>query len=121
MKGFVDFWKNYFNFKDRTTRKDFWLTVLIYYLITFVLGMIFPGTSEVTENSYNFQMSTVSSIWSIATIIPYVAMSVRRLHDTNRSGWWYLIGLIPIVGWIVLLVFYCKPAVDTDNKYGKVL
>ena len=121
MKGFVDFWKNYFNFKDRTSRKDFWMTILIMFLISFVIGLIFPGTSSTSSNSFEYHASAVSSIWSLATFIPSLAMEVRRLHDINKSGWWLLIALVPIVGWIVLLVFYCSKAVETDNKYGKVL
>ncbi|MBQ1550635.1 MAG: DUF805 domain-containing protein [Bacilli bacterium] len=121
MKGFVDYWKNYFNFKDRTSRKDFWMTVLILVIINVVINLIFPGASETTSNSFNYSLSTVGSIWSLATFIPSLAMTVRRLHDINKSGWWVLLELVPIVGIIVLLVFYCSKAVDTDNKYGKVL
>ena len=121
MKGFVDYWKNFFNFKDRTTRKDYWMAVLFIFLISFVIGLIFPGTTETTSNTFNYQASTVSSIWSLITLIPSFAVTVRRLHDINKSGWWVLIELVPIVGLIVMLVFVCSKSVDTDNKYGKVL
>ena len=121
MKGFVDYWKNYFNFKDRTSRKDFWMTVLFLFIISFVIGLIFPGTIDTSGNSFQYNGSVVTSIWSLATIIPSLAMGVRRLHDINKSGWWILIDLIPLVGIIVLLVFYCSKSVDTENKYGKVL
>ena len=121
MKGFVDYWKNYFNFKDRTSRKDFWMTVLFLVIINIVINLIFPGSSKTTSNSFNYSFSAVASIWSLATVIPSLAMGVRRLHDINKSGWWILIDLIPLVGIIVLLVFYCSKSVDTDNKYGKVL
>jgi len=121
MKGFVDYWKNYFNFKDRTSRKDFWMTILFIFIISFVIGLIFPGTSSTSGNSFEYHASVVASIWSLATFIPSLAMEVRRLHDINKSGWWVLIELVPIVGIIVLLVFYCSKSVDADNKYGKVL
>lgn len=121
MKGFVDYWKNYVNFKDRTNRKDFWMAILFIFLITLVINIIFPGTTETASGSFSYSASAVASIWSLVTFLPSLAMFVRRLHDINKSGWWVLLELIPIVGIIVLLVFYCSKSVDTDNKYGKVL
>ena len=117
MKGFVDYWKNYFNFKDRTSRKDFWMTILFIFIISFVIGLIFPGTSSTSGNSFEYHASVVTSIWTLVTFIPSLAMEVRRLHDTNRSGWWLFIAFVPLVGAIVLLVFLCSASVNEGNTY----
>lgn len=57
-------------------------------------------------------------IYGIAIIIPGFALSIRRLHDLNKSGWWILLGLIPIVGGIILIIWYCFSSVDAGNRYG---
>ncbi len=60
----------------------------------------------------------LGGIYSLAILIPSLAVLVRRLHDTNRSGWWILIGLIPVIGWIVLLVFVVRTVNPGQNQYG---
>ncbi|MEU3752615.1 DUF805 domain-containing protein [Streptomyces olivoreticuli] len=65
------------------------------------------GTGEVIE-----------AVYTLALLVPMIAVTVRRLHDTDRSGWWFLIGLVPIVGWIVLLVFMCLDSTPSHNNYG---
>jgi len=60
----------------------------------------------------------VEFVYSIAVFIPALAVTVRRLHDTGRSGWWLLLFLIPVIGFIVLLVFYCQDS-KPDNQYGR--
>ena len=60
----------------------------------------------------------VGLIWIIATIVPALAVLVRRLHDTNRSGWWALIGFVPVVGTIVILVFTVSDSDQRENRYG---
>jgi uncharacterized membrane protein YhaH (DUF805 family) len=57
------------------------------------------------------------AIVGLALLLPSIAVAIRRLHDTSRTGWWILIGLIPIVGWIILIVFYVQDS-HPDNKYG---
>jgi len=64
------------------------------------------------------QSGLLGLLYSLAILIPSIAVSVRRLHDTSRSGWWLLIGLIPIVGTIVLIVLYAQDGTPGDNKYG---
>jgi uncharacterized membrane protein YhaH (DUF805 family) len=70
--------------------------------------------------SYNSEggIGLLSGIYSLAVLIPGIAVSVRRLHDTNRSGWWLLISLIPLIGAIVLLVFMVQDSQEGDNQYG---
>jgi uncharacterized membrane protein YhaH (DUF805 family) len=60
----------------------------------------------------------LSSIFSLAVLVPSIAVSVRRLHDIDRTGWWVLIGLVPLVGWIVLLVFHVQDGTPGPNRFG---
>lgn len=62
--------------------------------------------------------SLLSSLFALATLLPGLAVGARRLHDTNRSGWWQLIGLIPVIGLIVLIVFFVQEGQSGDNQYG---
>ncbi len=70
--------------------------------------------------SFNFQrgFGLLGGLYALAVIIPSLAVGVRRLHDTNRSGWWLLIGLIPCIGFIVLIVFLVQDGQAGDNQYG---
>jgi len=95
----------YIDFSGRAKRPEYWWFVLFCILVSLVLGMI----SEV-----------VSGLFSLATLLPSLAVGARRLHDTNRSGWWQLIGIIPLIGWIVLIVFFAQEGESTDNQYGSV-
>lgn len=78
-------------------------------IISFVLGFI-EGLAGLP--------GALSGLYSLAVLIPGIAVSVRRLHDTNRSGWWLLIGLVPFIGAIVLLIFMLQDGQPGDNRYG---
>ncbi|MCZ8235565.1 MAG: DUF805 domain-containing protein [Inhella sp.] len=97
--GFTDAIKTCFSkyatFSGRATRAEYWW----FFLFTF-LGSLIP---------------IVGLIFALAVLIPSIAVAVRRLHDTDRSGWWILIGLIPLVGFIVLLVFYCQESKEPNR------
>ena len=99
---YTDVLKNhYFDFDGRATRKQFWMFVLINFILAFLIGFVarlFLGDQSVV----------MSNLYSLAMILPALGISVRRLHDVGKSGWWILIGLIPIVGWIILIVFYAS-------------
>ena len=107
------FFTHYVDFKGRTSRKHYWLAVLGIILIAFVAGFVcgLCGMDEKTT-------TTVSGLISLATLLPSIAILVRRLHDINKSGWFIFISLIPLVGGIILLVFMCLPSVDENNQYG---
>ena len=83
----------YVDFSGRATRSEYWW----FALFCFVGGVVAASIAHI-----------VSILFSLATILPIIAAATRRLHDTNRSGWWQLISLIPIVGWIVLLIFLAQ-------------
>jgi uncharacterized membrane protein YhaH (DUF805 family) len=96
--------------------------VLAYFVIFIVvsflqsllgLGSYYPGPFG---GFYSF--SPLTSLLNLALLLPSLGISVRRLHDTNRSGWWVLLGVIPVVGWLVLLYWYVQPGTTGDNQYG---
>ncbi len=99
---------NYANFATRTSIGDFWrfvATNLVISILLSILGQI---------SSFFF---VIYAIYALALIIPGLAAAARRLHDTGKSGWFLLIGLIPLVGWIILIVFLAQPA-DGPNEWG---
>ncbi|MGW1198048.1 DUF805 domain-containing protein [Streptomyces sp. NPDC002536] len=109
MHWFVDVLKKYAVFSGRARRQEYWMFTLISIVISIVLTVADAvlGTNSV-----------IGTVFSLAILLPSLAVTVRRLHDTDRSGWWVLFGLIPVVGWIVLLVFMCLDTVPQHNKYG---
>ena len=104
---YKDVWVNWKNFSGRTRRSGYWYAFLANMIVTFVLGFI-SGLVE--------PLSILVSIYSLLVLVPYIALSVRRLHDTDHSGWWYLLALTGI-GCIVLLIWFCQDS-GPDNKYG---
>mgnify|MGYP000296513432 FL=1 len=114
MKYFIYCLKNYFKFSGRATRSEYWYFVLFGLLFSLAAMLIdfSIGTFYIEEG-----IGIFSSIYTLTILIPSLAVTVRRLHDTNRSAWWLLISLIPIIGLIVLTVFYCQDSKE-DNKYG---
>lgn len=114
MKWFLETMKKAFNFSDRSRRKEYWMFMLIATLIMFVLTFvdIFAGL-EIAED-----VGILSTLFSLILIIPSLAVTFRRLHDTGKSGWWILISLIPFIGWIVLLIFTVQDSESGVNRFG---
>jgi len=109
MSWYLTVLKKYAVFSGRARRKEYWMFFLFNIIIASVLGFIegLAGGPGVLGSLYGF-----------AVLIPGVAVSVRRLHDTNRSGWWLLIGLVPLIGSIVLLVFMVQDGQPGENQHG---
>ena len=104
---------NYFNFADRATRSEYWYFLLFLAILGAVTGILDFAL-------FGFRLvGPLSGIASLVTFIPAVSLSVRRLHDIGRTGWWVLLALIPIVGWVVLIVWACQPTVPQANAYGQ--
>lgn len=108
MNWYLEALKKYAVFSGRSRRKEYWMFVLFQILISFAIGMLESFT----------QTSALSIIFWLATLLPALAVSVRRLHDIGRTGWWVLINLIPLIGGLVLLVFACLDSEEGDNQYG---
>ena len=116
MDWYLQVLRNYAVFDGRARRKEYWYFTLFNIIISFVLGFV-----DGILGSYNPEvgLGLFGGIYSLAILIPSIAVSVRRLHDTERSGWWLLIILIPLIGAIVLLVFMVQDSQPEPNKYGE--
>ncbi|MGQ0595068.1 MAG: DUF805 domain-containing protein [Gammaproteobacteria bacterium] len=115
MRWYFEVLKKYAMFKGRARREEYWYFVLFNTLITIGLGMIDGVTGLFSPEA---GVGLLSGLYSLAVLIPSIAVSVRRLHDTDRSGWWLLISLVPLVGAIVLLVFLVLDSQPGENQYG---
>ena len=115
MNWYLEVLKKYAVFDGRAQRAEYWYFVLFSIIISIVLGFIDFSIGTFDEKA---GVGLLSGIYALAVFIPSIAVGVRRLHDTNRSGWWILIGLIPIVGFIVLFVFFVIDSDQRANQYG---
>ena len=116
MNWYLQALKNYANFSGRARRKEYWYFFLFNFIVAVVLGFI---DGMVGTFSPEAGIGLLGGIYSLAVLIPGVAVSVRRLHDTERSGWWLLIALVPLIGGIVLLVFMVQDSKTGSNKFGE--
>ncbi|MCP5086063.1 MAG: DUF805 domain-containing protein [Rhodobacteraceae bacterium] len=111
----------YATFSGRASRRELWMWVLFVFIFIAALRIIDGALIAPLLGFGRFQAEggqPLSTLVSLAMIIPNLAVGARRLHDTGRSGWLLLIGLIPILGFLVLLYFYIQPSEDGDNGYG---
>lgn len=92
----------YATFSGRASRPEYWWWVLFV-----VLGSV--GTAIVNDK--------LSLLFSLGTLLPFLAVAARRLHDIGKSGWWQLVGFIPLLGWIVMIYWTVQPG-EADNAYG---
>ena len=104
---------NYANFSGRAPRSEFWWYVVFAIIASVVLALI---DNLIFARTIGYPI--LGTLFSLATIIPGLAVSVRRLHDIDKSGWWILIGLIPLIGAILLIVWYATAGNRSDNQYG---
>jgi uncharacterized membrane protein YhaH (DUF805 family) len=115
MEWFTEALKKYAVFSGRSRRKEYWYFVLFTVLISIALNIIDGLTG--TYDSWA-EVGLLGGIFGLAILIPSIAVSVRRLHDIDRTGWWVLISLVPLIGWIVLLVFHVQDSTPGSNRYG---
>jgi uncharacterized membrane protein YhaH (DUF805 family) len=115
MRWYFEVLKKYAVFSGRARRKEYWFFALFNLIVTFVL-MIIDAAAGVFDTESGF--GPLSGLYTLAVLIPSIAVSVRRLHDTDRSGWWLFIGLVPLVGVIVLLVFMVLDGKPGHNRFG---
>ncbi|TXK49270.1 DUF805 domain-containing protein [Pontibacter qinzhouensis] len=107
--------RKYAEFSGRARRSEYWYFFLFNILVSMALaGVDFIIGSALMGGS----IGLLGGLYSLAVFIPGLAVSVRRLHDTGRSGWWLLISLVPFIGWIVLIVFMFTDSQYDDNQYG---
>ena len=108
MRYYLEALKKYAVFHGRAHRAEFWWFVLFNAIFSYALNVTFGASVGVPEESISSAspQAVLPAIYGLAMFLPAIGVSIRRLHDTNRSGWWLLIALFPIVGAIVLIVFY---------------
>ena len=107
--------RKYATFDGRSRRREYWFFALFNFLILVALSIVDMGLGSFSEEA---GIGLLGGLFCLGIILPSIAVTVRRLHDTNRSGWWILINLIPLVGAIVLLVFTVLDSQPGGNKYG---
>jgi uncharacterized membrane protein YhaH (DUF805 family) len=113
MHWYTDVLKKYVEFSGRARRQEYWM----FFLISFIISTVLSGIDRaIGTNSSSGGL--LQGIYGLAVLLPTIAVNIRRLHDTNRSGWWVLLWLIPILGWIPVIVFLAQDGTPGDNKYG---
>jgi len=103
MDYFIGALKKYFDFTGRARRKEYWMFILVYFVINIILVVL--------------GLDIISGLVALGLLVPSISIGARRLHDTGRSGWWQLLALIPVIGLIVLIVFLAQDGHD-ENDYG---
>ena len=101
--------KNYANFTGRARRKEFWFFTLVYMIITTITIVL-----DLALKTYG----VITGVFILAMIVPSISVAVRRLHDINKSGWYYLIQMIPLVGPILVLIWFATETKQESNQWG---
>ena len=103
---------HYVDFKGRATRKQFWLWALFCVIAVWIIDLL--AMICLSENA----ASVVAGLVNLAILLPSLSMGARRLHDSDKSAWWLLLNLLPILGGLVLFVFYLLPSTEGENRFG---
>lgn len=111
--GFFDWYLkcvkgHYADFEGRARRTEYWMFFLVNVIIAVVIGIIAAAV----------HFETLSTLYSLAVLVPGIAVGVRRLHDTGRTGWWLLISLLPLIGWIWIIILLATNGDQGSNQYG---
>jgi uncharacterized membrane protein YhaH (DUF805 family) len=106
--------RKYVDFSGRARRAEYWFFALVNLLISIGLSII----DSILGLGGSGSVGILSGLYGLAVLLPSLAVACRRLHDTNRSGWWILIALIPIIGVIVLIIFAVQDSDPGTNQYG---
>ena len=101
------YFTRYVDFKGRSRRSEYWIAIIAVSVVGSLLGILFKN------------VPAISYIWTLATLLPNIAVTIRRLHDVGKSGWNYLWNLLPVIGQIILLVFCLKDGLPEENAWGK--
>ena len=109
MEWYIKVLSNYFVFEGRARRKELWIFVLVNLFILIGIGIV---------ESMVGLTGSLTGLYNLVIFIPSLAVGARRLHDTGRSAWWLLLNLLPVLGTLILLVFYVLDGDPHDNEYG---
>ena len=110
--GFIDAIRTclqkYVDFKGRARRSEYWY----WFLFSTLIGVGAEAISRMMDNQ------TISVVAGIVMCLPSIAVAIRRLHDIGKSGWFYLLALVPVIGWIILFIWYVRDSEPVENRYG---
>lgn len=112
VEDFLEAVKKYAQFTGRSDRKEFWYFILLYLGLAIVAAIL----DSIVASGSAFQ--PVSTLVGLGLLIPSLAVTFRRLHDINKTAWWILLGLIPVIGTIILIIWYAKKGDPDENQYG---
>ena len=115
MQWYLEALKKYAVFSGRARRKEYWYFVLFNIVISFVIGFV-EGFTGVSTGPGGW--GPISLLYDIAVLVPSIAVGVRRMHDTDRSGWWLLVSLVPVIGWILVIIWLSNDSQKEANEYG---
>ncbi len=115
MNWYLGVLKKYAVFDGRARRKEYWFFALFNLIAMIILSMV-----DATIGTYDMEsgFGVLSTIYGLAVLLPSIGVGIRRLHDTDRSGWWLLIAFVPLIGGIVLLIFAVLDSTPGDNRFG---
>lgn len=105
----------YVDFSGRARRSEFWYFLLFSFLVQVVTSIVDAIIGTDFDDTSGGLISTVASL---ALLLPSIAVTARRLHDIGKSGWWQLLAIIPIIGWIIVIIWYCTDTKRGDNQHG---
>ena len=114
MDWYLKVLKNYVGFRGRARRKEYWMFSLFNFVIAFCIGFVESLLAMGSES----MLGPASLLFAVAVTIPGIAVMVRRLHDTDRSGWWFWVALVPVLGTLALLYFMLQEGTKGSNQYG---
>lgn len=109
MNHYLEAWRKYAQFSGRSSRSEYW-----YFVLFNALASAASGLADAILGS----TGVIIVLYAFASLIPSFAIFFRRLHDTGRSGWWWLIGIVPVIGGITLFIFMVLDSQPGDNRYG---
>ena len=113
MNAYLDAMKQYATFSGRATRSQYWLFVLFFFILVVVGSFIDVSIGSAQESG----LGVFAGLVVLVHLLPSIAVFARRMHDTDRSGWWYLLNAIPL-GQIVAIIFLCMPSTAGANRFG---
>lgn len=114
MESYISMWKRYAQFTGRTSRKDYWIAIIINWIIAGILQALTQGTEL-------FIFVLIEFVYSVAIIIPTISIAVRRMHDIDKNGCWVLVVLIPFIGWVWFVVLSLIKGTAGENEYGDAI